>query len=378
LRSEILLDSSHSLIYIAMANQLFNSHATRALIVPALAVTQGVVPEEESNDDIYVEGIDDRLAEAGANLSSSELSSSYSFVPRRFPRNDDAQEAYHGRQLNFQIHQDSASSSVHSSQYSYRLSNSASLPSNISELLNELPSSMESEVESGADLSEYSSSTSSSRQSTLSISTVSSEEISSEGFCRDVCVKVGKNLLPRSRLKSQANPILEEYTCSICLDTIAGAVILDCDSGGGHAFCGSCVHDLRNFNKIDPENHLLGTPRTNDNDSTRNSEKCVKCPNCTLPFSKAISCRTLDVAIADAIQRAYESGTIGDDYIQEFRARLQLWDEKREKIKAERERREEAKRSRFSFTSLFSNMNIFASAAVVSFCIIVVSVARGR
>ena len=87
---------------------------------------------------------------------------------------------------------------------------------------------------------------------------------------------------------------------------------------------------------------------------------------------------TLDVAIADAIQRAYESGTIGDDYIQEFRARLQLWDEKREKIKAERERREEAKRSRFSFTSLFSNMNIFASAAVVSFCIIVVSVARGR
>lgn len=141
----------------------------------------------------------------------------------------------------------------------------------------------------------------------------------------DAYLKIGRSMTQMENGFSSAikrerhdRDILEEYTCSICLDTIVGAAVLDCASGGGHTFCSECVETLM---KSQQQQIIL---RELNETSHRISRKCHKCPNCGDSFTKAVPCRALDAAILDAVDRSRE---LDESDKEEFYARLTLWKE---------------------------------------------------
>mmetsp|Transcript_4816 Transcript_4816/g.7002 ORF Transcript_4816/g.7002 Transcript_4816/m.7002 type:complete len:308 (-) Transcript_4816:55-978(-) len=198
----------------------------------------------------------------------------------------------------------------------------------------------------------------------------------------DAYLKVGRSLsrsenkkfsgsIKRDRYK---RGILEEYKCSICLDTIVCAAVLDCESGGGHSFCSECVETLMKSQQQQRILHELDGSLL----SSSSSRGCHKCPNCGDSFTKAVPCRALDAAILDAVDRSRE---LDETDKEEFYARLVLW---REFVKR-RNRREEEEHRRNSGGDFVSRVGEYlgsfkiatvAGAAALSVLILAMSLVK--
>ena len=209
-----------------------------------------------------------------------------------------------------------------------------------------------------------------------SLSEISSDESSSEnesvGFHPKVCIQVGKSLLDEdvaskaeSTITKRMNArrslnMLEEYVCSICTETIVGAVVLDCASGG-HSFCGKCIQEYMNH--------------------VRSKSTKLKCPNCGDLCSRAVPCRTLDIAILDTIQKASDLGTISEDDLRSFYTRLIIWQESlkgKKKIKQEGPWHRRSNGLAAQLREYFGNIQIgaWASGAAAFALVVAVSMVR--
>lgn len=167
-------------------------------------------------------------------------------------------------------------------------------------------------------------------------------------------LRIGKGLMHSF---SDVN-VLERFKCSICLDTIVGAAVLDCESNGGHTFCSECIQQFMAYNQ-----------------ESRN------CPNCRCSFTKLVPCRDLDNAILYALNQALIAGEIGEKDACEYHERLAIWREHIRKLNGRNKENNSWHRVQNGFSRVidyFSTVQISSWASAAALSVIVIALGSAR
>ena len=335
---------------------VFINYATRSLLLPALAVDASRQSDNSNNEssegeieEIFEHEINS-VRESGVLTSSwQEISLdrfSSNYYRRSLPSTPQQQSSLSTYFLPFQGLGSGIISNL--SRRSSTLDNSMSIQS--SGVTNSL--SRFSLDDDDSDLS--SQSPIAVQDDSVSIQSRSSTN-SNENIGASTYKRVGKHLLNDSK---ELN-LLDQYKCSVCVDTIVGAAVLDCSPYWGHTFCSRCIQQYI---------EILGENR--------------KCPYCNCSFTKAVPCPDLDIAISYVVNHACNAGEISEEFVNEYNARLVEW---KNHIREMNTRKEARNRSwfdvRHGFSRIFDyfgtvQIGAWASAAALSILFIALGTSR--